>query len=73
MQTKAEQIRKALLKKENEIVRGNKMFCAHHNIEWTKIHDDCLRNALRTFFAEGFYSIAKDLFYSEPPKTKKRR
>jgi hypothetical protein len=68
MQPSYQKIRKALLKKENDIVRENKLYCIGTGIEWTKDHDECLRLALRKFFVEGFYAIAKDLYYAEPPQ-----
>jgi len=61
-----EYIQKFLLKKENEIVRGNKLFCSNHNIEWTKHHDICLRNAIRTFSLEGVGSIIKRMLADKP-------
>jgi hypothetical protein len=57
----AKEIQKRILKKENEIIMGNKLFCSTHDIEWTKEHDDCLRNAMRAFFKEGIYPIVKEL------------
>lgn len=59
---KANQIKKRLLKVENDIVRANKLFCANYDIEWTRNHDICLRNAMREFFTAGVYPVVAELF-----------
>lgn len=57
----AKAIQKKLLKVENEIVEENRKFCAIHSIYWTKEHDTCLRNALRTHFANGVMPIFRSV------------
>ena len=61
MNNKTRYYRKLLLKLENDIVRENRLFCATHDIAWTKHHDTCLINGLRTFFEEGLVPIVKDV------------
>lgn len=56
-----EQYRKRLVEAEEEIVLSNEIFCLGNNIEWTKEHSDCLRNAMRSFFAEAVYPILKEI------------
>jgi hypothetical protein len=53
--------RKQILKIENDLIRGNKLFCANHNIEWTKEHDTCLRNAVREYFEKVIPIIIKEV------------
>lgn len=60
----AEKYKKQLLKKENEIVKANKLFCETHGIYWGKEHDTCIRNAMRAFFKEGVYPIVKEIYES---------
>lgn len=57
-----EKYQKQLLKKENEIVKANKIFCSRYNIVWGWEHDLCLKNAMRAFFLEGVYPIVEEIF-----------
>jgi hypothetical protein len=55
------------MRKENEIVRGSALWCAQHNIVFTKNHQLVLRTAMRQFFKEGIEPIVRDIC-GYPPK-----
>jgi len=58
---KAKQIKEAILKKENEIVKNVQMYCATHDVDFTREHNKILRTALRKMFTEGIYPLIRDL------------
>ena len=59
---KAKQIKEAFRKKENDIVKNVQIYCAEHNVEFTREHNKILRTAMRKMFCEGVYPLIRDLF-----------
>lgn len=45
--SKAEQVRKKLERKEREILKATKVFLNSHSIEYNEIHETILKNAMR--------------------------
>ena len=58
---KAKEIKEQLLKKESEIVKNVTLYCATHDISFTREHNKILRTALRKMFTEGIYPLIRDL------------
>ena len=60
---KAKEIKQVFRKKENDIVRGVRLYCANNKIEFSReVHEKILRTALRKMFCEGVYPMVRDLF-----------
>ena len=59
---KEKEIQQKLIKKENDIVREVMIYCAEHNIQFSREHNKLVRIALRKFFTDGIYPIVRDLF-----------
>ena len=61
---KAKELKAALLKKENDIIRGVQLYCAEHKEEapsFNKELNKILRTALRKFYVEAVYPMTRDL------------
>ena len=58
---KAKEIKLAFRRKEAEIVRNVKLYCANNGVEFGDEHTKILRTAMRKMFCEGVYPMIRDL------------
>ncbi len=59
---KEKEYKEILTKKENQIIRETQLYCAKHDIEFSRKYNVLMRNAMRQFFKEGVYPIARDIW-----------
>ena len=65
---KEKELKEALIKEENKIIRNTLLFCGTHDIEFSRMHNKIIRNALRTFYADAIYPHLRELNINAPRK-----
>ncbi len=59
---KTKEYQSILMKKENQIIKETLLYCSENNIDFKRSHNILMRNAMRQFFKEGVYPIARDIW-----------
>ena len=62
MKDLTKEYRDILMRKENQIIKETQLYCAKHDILFQKPQNILMRNAMRQFFKEGVYPIARDIW-----------